>query len=101
MPGPFDGIRVVELSSEFGAYAGKLLADLGARVTLVEPPGGDTTREYPPFVGDVPDPERSLWFWHYNTNKLGVTLDLEVAADGEKLLGLLDEADVFLDAEPP
>jgi benzylsuccinate CoA-transferase BbsE subunit len=100
MPGPLDGIRVVELSSEFGAYAGKLLADMGARVILVEPPGGDATREYPPFVEDTPDPDSSLWFWHYNTNKLGVTLDLEVKADHEKLLRLLDDADVFLDAEP-
>jgi hypothetical protein len=66
MPGPLDGIRVVELSSEFGAYAGKLLADMGARVILVEPPDGDATRAYPPFVQDTPDPERSLWFWHYN-----------------------------------
>ncbi len=101
MPGPLDGIRVVELSSEFGAYAGKLLGDLGARVILVEPPDGDTTRQYPPFVQDTPDAERSLWFWQYNTNKLGVTLDLEVIAERDRLLRLLDDTDVFLDAEPP
>jgi benzylsuccinate CoA-transferase BbsE subunit len=100
MPGPLDGVRVVELSSEFGAYAGKLLGDLGADVVLVEPPDGDRTREYPPFVQDTPDPERSLWFWQYNTNKLGVTLDLEVGADRQRLLRLLDDTDVFLDAEP-
>lgn len=101
MPGPLDGIRVVELSSQFGAYAGKLLADMGARVILVEPLDGDATREFPPFVEDNPDPERSLWFWHYNANKLGVTLDLAVSADHDRLLRLLDDADVLLDAEPP
>jgi benzylsuccinate CoA-transferase BbsE subunit len=101
MPGALDGIRVVELSSEFGAYAGKLLADMGATVILVEPPDGDATRQYPPFVEDTPDPDRSLWFWHYNTNKLGVTLDLDVIADRDRLLRLLDDTDVFLDAEPP
>ena len=39
-PGPLDGVRVVELASEHGALAGKILADLGAEVIVVEPPGG-------------------------------------------------------------
>ena len=51
-----EGIRVVELASEIGAFAGKLLADMGADVILVEPPGGDPTRHYPPFENDVADP---------------------------------------------
>ena len=38
--GALDGVRVVELASEHGAFAGKLLADLGAEVIVVEPPGG-------------------------------------------------------------
>ena len=44
---------------------------------LVEPPGGAPQRDYEPFVDDVPDPERSLWWWHYNTNKFGVVVDLD------------------------
>ncbi|MBW2500097.1 MAG: CoA transferase [Deltaproteobacteria bacterium] len=43
------GIRVIELASERCAFAGKLLADMGADVILVEPPGGDTSRSYPLF----------------------------------------------------
>ena len=43
-PGPLFGLKVVELASEHAAWAGKLLADLGAEVTLVEPPGGHATR---------------------------------------------------------
>ncbi len=39
-PGALDGVRVVELASEHGAFAGKILADLGAEVIVVEPPGG-------------------------------------------------------------
>ena len=64
--------RVVELSHEHVAFAGKLLADLGADVTVVEPPGGSPQRTYGPFLDDEPGPERSLWWWHYNTSKRGV-----------------------------
>jgi crotonobetainyl-CoA:carnitine CoA-transferase CaiB-like acyl-CoA transferase len=49
------------VASEWAAYAGKLLADLGAEVVLVEPRAGHHTRGYGPFVDDVPGPERSLW----------------------------------------
>ena len=70
------GLRVVELASEHGAYAGKLLADLGADVIVVEPPGGHATRRYGPFVdGRGGDPSVSLWWWHYNTSKRSVVMD--------------------------
>jgi crotonobetainyl-CoA:carnitine CoA-transferase CaiB-like acyl-CoA transferase len=72
-----EGVRVVELSHERGAFAGKLLADMGADVAVVEPPGGSALRRWGPFVDDVPDPERSLAWWHYNTSKRGVVLDLD------------------------
>ena len=75
--GPLDGVRVVELSHEHGAWAGKLLADLGAEVVVVEPPGGSIQRRYGPFVDDEPGPERSLWWWYYNTSKRGVVADLD------------------------
>lgn len=99
--GPLTGLRAVELAGEKGALAGKLMADMGAEVILVEPPDGDPTRRYPPFAGDEPDPERSLWFWYYNTNKLGVTLDLESEHDRGRLRGLLATVDFFLESEPP
>ena len=69
LPGPLAGLRVVELASEHAAFAGKLLADLGADVMLVEPPGGAPMRRYEPFVDDVADPQRSLWWWHYQAGK--------------------------------
>ena len=75
-PGALDGVKVVELASEHGAWAGKLLADLGADVIVVEPPGGHPSRAYGPFVDDEPGPERSLWWWNYNTSKRSVVLDL-------------------------
>ena len=76
-----DGIRVIELSSELGCFAGKLLADMGADVICVEPPAGSPMRGYAPFRGDEPDPEGSLYWWHYNTSKRGITLDLEQQED--------------------
>ncbi len=99
--GPLSGLSVVELASEWAAYAGKLLADLGADVVLVEPPEGHFTRGYGPFAGDEPDPERSLWFWHYNTSKRGITIDLDTPSGREALLARLDHSDVLLEGEPP
>ena len=78
-PGPLFGLRVVELASEHAAFAGKMLGDLGADVIVVEPPGGHASRAVGPFADDVADPERSLWWWHYNTVEARVVLDLDAA----------------------
>ena len=93
--GPLSGIRVIEVASEFAAFAGKMLADLGAEVIVVEPPGGHHTRTYEPFADDVPDIERSLWWWHYNTSKKGVVL----ALGDRRFAALVDTADMVLEAE--
>ena len=98
-PGPLDGIRVVELASEHAAFAGKLLAELGAEVVVVEPPEGHPSRHFEPFVDDVADIEGSLWWWHYNTSKLGVTIDLD--AEPGAFADLVGSADVVLEGERP
>lgn len=95
-----EGVCVIELAHERTAFAGKLLADMGADVILVEPPQGSSTRLFPPFLDDVPGIERSLHFWHYNTSKRGVTLSLDDAADRAALATLLKSADVLLESEP-
>lgn len=95
-----DHIRVIELASERVSFAGKLLADMGADVLLVEPPGGDPSRGYPPFVDDDPGENRSLYFMHYNTSKRGVVLDLDEEADQETFRRLIASADVLLESEP-
>ena len=97
--GALAGVRVVELASERIAFAGKLLADMGADVVLVEPPGGDPARLYPPFLDDVPGPERSLWWWHYHTSKRGVPLDLEQPEDRRRFRQLIAGADILLESE--
>ena len=97
-----EGIRVVDLSQGIaGPYCTKLLADLGAEVIKVEPPGGDYTRRLGPFPGDVPDADKSGLFIHLNGNKKSVTLDLQ-GDEGRSVLGkLLAKADVLVESETP
>ena len=101
IPGPLVGLRVLELADEKGEFCGKLLADLGADVIKIEPPGGQTTRSVGPFLEDIPHRERSLSFWHYNTSKRGTTLNLE-SIDGQRLFRrLAATSDIVLETYPP
>ncbi|HEY2304198.1 MAG TPA: CoA transferase [Acidimicrobiales bacterium] len=99
--GPLGGFRVIEVASEWTAFAGKLLGDLGAEVILVEPPEGASMRGYGPFADDHRTVESSLWWWHYQTSKLGVTLDLAAAGDAARFRRLVASADIVLEGEPP
>lgn len=101
MSGPLTGVRVLELAHERTAFAGKLLADAGADVRLLEPPAGCAQRGHAPFVDDRPDPERSLSFWHYNTSKRGLTLDVSTEPGRELLHELIARVDVVLEGEAP
>lgn len=101
--GPLTGLRVIELASEHAAYAGKLLADYGAEVLLVEPLGGHRTRGSGPFADSLPEdhPDRSLWFWHYNTSKLSVQIDLHSPVGAQQFRELVSFADIVLEGEAP
>ena len=99
--GPLGDLRVIEVGGEIGEWCAKLMADLGADVIKVEPPGGAAEREIGPFYQDLPDADRSLHFWHYNTSKRGITLNLE-SEDGHALFRrLVDTADVLVESCPP
>jgi len=101
LPGPLAGLRVLELADEKGQFCGKLLADLGADVVKIEPPGGEPSRHVGPFLDDIPHPERSLSFWYYNTSKRGITLNPKTA-DGRRLFGrLAATSDVILETFRP
>jgi benzylsuccinate CoA-transferase BbsE subunit len=95
--GPLAGLRVLELSGPLGEYTGKLLADMGAEVLLVEPPGGAPRRHLGPFVGDAPTIETSLSFAYLNTSKRAITLDLGHADGRAVLRRLLTTTDVLID----
>ncbi|SUZ50053.1 uncharacterized protein METZ01_LOCUS2907, partial [marine metagenome] len=98
---PLTGIRVLDLSGDMGVYCGKLLADVGADVIKVEPPGGDAMRRTGPFVAGADAPENSLNWRHYNTNKRSITLDLGSDAGRQLLQRLAGNADVLLESFQP
>ena len=99
MTGPLDGVRVLEVADERGEFLGKLLADHGADVVKVEPPDGERTRRLGPFLKDQPGADRSLWFWHYNTSKRGITLDLATDAGRDRFAALAGHVDVVIEAK--
>jgi crotonobetainyl-CoA:carnitine CoA-transferase CaiB-like acyl-CoA transferase len=93
--------RVLDLTTERGFLCGQMLADLGADVIKVEPPGGSPGRRLAPFFRDVPHPDRSLYFWAYNRNKRGITLDVE-SPEGRMLFArLVASADFLVESDNP
>lgn len=99
LPGPLEGLRVLEIG-DLGEVAGKLLADAGADVIRIEPPGGGRSRHVGPFVDDDPG-QPSLLHASRNTSKRAVTLDVTQAAGlaiWQRLVGLVD---VVIDATTP
>ena len=99
--GPFKNIRVLELADKKGQWSGKLMGDLGADVIKIEPPEGESARNIGPFYQDVPDNQKSLYFWHYNTSKRSITLNLETE-DGKQIFKrLADSADVIIETFKP
>src|SRR3990170_4458881 len=99
----FADLRVIDVSQSIaGAYCTKLLADYGADVIKVEPPGeGDPARRLGPFPEDLPHPEKSGLFLHLNTNKRSVTLDVATTSGVVILKKLLAGADVLVESSPP
>jgi len=95
------GCRVLDLTTERGLMCGQILGDLGADVIKVEPPGGSSVRALKPFFADEPGPERSVYWWAYNRNKRGITLNLE-STDGRELFRkLVASADILIESENP
>jgi len=81
--------------------AGKVLGDLGADVIAVEPPGGNPSRNIAPFYRDTPDPEKSLFWFAYSTNKKSITVDIETAEGKELFRRLVKTANFVLESFPP
>jgi crotonobetainyl-CoA:carnitine CoA-transferase CaiB-like acyl-CoA transferase len=94
---PLAHVRVVDLTDLRGAFAGRMLADLGADVIKVEPPGGDPGRLRPPFAGGVSHPGHSLPFVFRNLGKRGAVIDLRDVAGWRRFLGLCGGADVLIE----
>ena len=93
--------RVLDLTDEKGLYCGKLMGDLGADVIKIERPGGDPARNIGPFYHDEVDPEKSLFWFAFNTSKRGITLDIEKAKGQELFQKLAKGADFVIESFPP
>ena len=98
---PLSPYRVLDLTNDTGYFCGKILADLGADVIKVEPPGGDPGRDVGPFFRDVPDKEKSLFFFAYNTNKRSITLNIETRDGKEIFERLVKSADFVIESFSP
>ena len=95
------GCRVLDVTNERGLLCGKIPGDLGADVIKVEPPGGDPARSIGPFYKDIPDPQKSLFWFCTNLNKRGITLNLETADGRDIFQRLVKAADFVIESFEP
>ena len=91
---PLAGLRVVEQAGWAGAFTGRLLADGGADVVRVIPPGGDALEHEPPFFGESGVSIQATW---YNAGKRVIALDLASEPDHQRFRELLAEADLLIE----
>jgi len=97
LPRPLAGVRVVEFCQvAAGPFCAMLLADFGAEVIKVEPPGGDALRQWPPIRGGFSENFASL-----NRGKRSIVLDLKDAADRDLARSLVLDADVLVENNRP
>jgi crotonobetainyl-CoA:carnitine CoA-transferase CaiB-like acyl-CoA transferase len=106
VPGPDeDGFlrpyRVLDLTDHRGLMAGHMLAQLGADVIQVEPPGGSGARLHPPFAPDWPAPENSFFWAAYGAGKRSVTCDPSTPEGLDLFRRLLAEADFLIESFAP
>ena len=92
-----EGVKVLDLTEDRGLYAGKMLADFGADVIKIEKPEGGKARRNEPFKDDIPGLEASLYFINFNTNKRGITLNLESPTGIEIFRRLAAQTDVMIE----
>src|SRR5262245_60285879 len=93
MPGPLDGIRILDCTSVvLGPWAAQQLGDLGADVIKIEPPEGDTTRS----LGPRRNPDMAAFYLGCNRSKRSLVLDLKQDAARRALFSLARDADVLM-----
>ena len=99
------GCRVLDLADLSGAVCGRILADLGADVVKIEPPGGEADRLQPPYLADpwggTESRERSIPWLAANVNKRGVTLDLDTPEGRTLFERLAATARIIVESSPP
>ena len=97
-----EGLRVIDLSMYLpGPHLTLMMADHGAEVIRIEPPGGEPSRDYGPYEPDDDGAPRSVWFRNLHRGKKSLCLDLKTDAGREILLRLAETADVFVEGFRP
>lgn len=97
MPGPLEGVRILDLSHTLaGPFATMVLADLGAEVVKVEPPGGDETRHWAPHVSGV-----SSYYLSINRGKKSIAVDLKTGEGREIVYRLAERSHVVIENYRP
>ena len=99
-PTPLDGVLVLDLTRELGAYATRLLAGLGADVLRIEPPGGDPLRHRPPFTRGDAGRESSLVYRSVNGGKRTLVADLDTSGGRALVLGTVARAHLLVESQP-
>lgn len=99
--GPLSPYRALDLTTAEGLLCGKILADLGADVLQIEPPGGHPARRIGPFYQHEVHPERSLYWWAYTANKRSITLDITTPEGQALLKRLVPSADFLIESDAP
>jgi crotonobetainyl-CoA:carnitine CoA-transferase CaiB-like acyl-CoA transferase len=100
---PLEGIKVLDLTHHIaGSFCTKHLADYGAEVIKIEKPDrGSLTRHMPPFVGDIPDLNKSIYFLYLNMNKKSITLNLKSDTGKKIFTELVKDADILVESFAP
>jgi benzylsuccinate CoA-transferase BbsE subunit len=93
--------RILDLTTEKAFMCGRALADFGTEVIKVEKPGGDPARFRGLFPKDIPDPEKNLTWYAFNSNKKGITLDITSEKGKEVFLKLVKKADAVIESYAP
>jgi len=94
------GYRVLDLTEGGCMVGSKILGDLGADVIKIEPEGGSKSR-IAPYYNNIIDPEKSLYWFAYNMNKRGITLDISTAEGQEKFKSLIKSTDIVMESFQP
>lgn len=92
--------RALEVGDETSAFCGKILADMGVDVIRLESPGGDTIRNIGPFYHNITDPEKSLFWFAYGSNKRSIIVDVETKEGQETFRKLVTTADFVIESFP-
>jgi crotonobetainyl-CoA:carnitine CoA-transferase CaiB-like acyl-CoA transferase len=98
--GALAGVRVLDLADESAAFAGRILADLGAEVILVEPPEGGRLRHRAPFLHGRADPERGFQHLYFNANKRSAVVDRSNPAGRAEFQNWVASADILIETAP-